>query len=174
MKGTGRVLWITGLSGSGKSTLAQALLPYIQGPKVLLDGDALREALGVSDIHFDIHGRKKLAQTYGNLAKLIANQGITVLVATISLFHDIHLWNRVHLPGYLEIFLDVPLEECRRRNPKGVYPTSTSIPTQPIAGVEIPVEFPLEPHLRLPPHGDSSIDLHMAVSLVLESLEENI
>lgn len=151
MNKKGRVIWITGLSGAGKTTVARALLPHFSNQAVLLDGDDLRDVLGVSNDSFDTLGRKKLAQTYANLAGLLANQGLTVIVATISLFHDIHTWNRNHLPGYLEIFLDVPIEECRHRDNKGVYSTTGHTKTQPVAGIETPVELPLQPHLTFSP-----------------------
>lgn len=85
----GRVIWLTGLSGAGKTTLARALLKYLPRA-VLLDGDELREALGVATSGFDAASRKKLALTYARLAGLLARQGLTVVVATISLFHDVH------------------------------------------------------------------------------------
>jgi adenylylsulfate kinase len=117
----GRVLWITGLSGAGKTTLAKALLPHMGPRVVLLDGDELRTALNLADSGFDKESRKGLAFTYARLARMIALQRFTVVVATISLFHELHAWNRAHLPGYYEVWLDVPEEECRRRDPKRLY-----------------------------------------------------
>lgn len=140
----GRVIWITGLSGSGKTTLAKALQKKIPC-SILLDGDELREALDAANHGFDAESRKSLARTYARLAMLLAKQGFTVLVATISLFHELHAWNRQNLPGYLEIFLDVPEEERRRRDPKGLYAANTVN----MAGSQTQVEFPLDPHLRL-------------------------
>ena len=93
MTNPGRVIWITGLSGSGKTTLAKALQKELPG-SILLDGDELREALGSANHGFDVESRKKLAKTYARLAGLLARQGFIVLVATISLFHDLHAWNR--------------------------------------------------------------------------------
>lgn len=144
----GRVIWITGLSGAGKSTLAKALLPHLPGA-VLLDGDELREVLGAQSTGFDAESRKNLALTYARMAGLLARQGFTVLVATISLFHEVHAWNREHLPGYMEVFLDVPEEERRRRDPKGLYAAEAAGKLRHMAGKETAVELPLEPHVRL-------------------------
>ncbi len=148
----GRVIWITGLSGSGKTTLARALLKKIPGA-ILLDGDELREALGATAGSFDAEGRKKLALTYARFARLLARQGRTVLVATISLFHAVHAWNRENLPGYVEVFLDVPEAERRRRDPKGLYAGERKGLVTQMAGGGTAVEFPQAPHLRL----DSSV-----------------
>ena len=142
--GAGRDIWITGLSGAGKTTLAKALQQKLPGA-LLLDGDELREALGADGRSFDVQSRKRLAQTYARLAGLLACQGATVIVATISLFHDLHAWNREHLPGYVEVFLDVPEAVRRQRDPKGLY--AARVPN--MAGTGVQVELPLAPHLRL-------------------------
>lgn len=137
----GRVIWITGLSGSGKTTVAKALIPLLPGPAVLLDGDELRAVLGMAEAGYDRPSRQKLALSYARLAKLLAEQGLTVVVATISLFHAVHDWNRANQPGYLEVWLDVPEKECRRRDPKGLY-AAQQTDRQPLA-CEATAEFPL-------------------------------
>ena len=141
----GRVIWITALSGAGKTTLARALLEHLP-EAILLDGDELREALDTAHSGFDAESRKKLALTYARLARLLARQGKTVIVATISLFHEVHDWNREHLPGYFEVFLDVPQEICRNRDAKGLYAAEHSGETK-MVGSSISVEFPEQPHL---------------------------
>ena len=156
---TGRVFWITGLSGAGKTTLAKALQKAVPG-SLLLDGDELREALGSESRGFDAESRRQLALSYARLAGLLARQGATVIVATISLFHELHAWNRANLPGYMEIFLDVPEAVRRRRDPKGLY--AANVPH--MTGREVKAELPLAPHLRL----DGSEKLEGAVALVLE------
>lgn len=144
----GRVIWITGLSGAGKTTLARALLRELPGA-VLLDGDELREVLGAADSGFDPASRRKLALTYARLAGLLARQGLAVIVATISLFHEVHAWNRRNLPGYLEVFLDVPHEVCRRRDAKGLYAARDAGQAGSMVGSGAAAEFPLSPHLVL-------------------------
>ena len=156
---TGRVFWITGLSGSGKTTLAKALQKALPG-SLLLDGDELREALGASGQGFDAESRRRLALSYARLAGLLARQGATVIVATISLFHELHAWNRANLPGYVEIFLDVPEEVRRQRDPKGLYAANV----RHMAGNEVRAEVPLAPHLRL----TGNEDLEAALALVME------
>ncbi len=161
----GRVVWITGLSGAGKTTLARALLERLPGA-VLLDGDELREALGTANAGFDADSRKKLALTYARLAGLLARQGMTVVVATISCFYEVHAWNRENLPGYLEVFLDVPEELRRRRDPKGLYAAEKAGGTAGMAGSRLPVEVPRNPHIRL----DETVSIPAAVRRILAAL----
>lgn len=160
----GRVLWITGLSGAGKTTLARALQQALPGA-LLLDGDELREVLGADGQGFDAQSRRHLALTYARLAGLLARQGATVIVATISLFHELHAWNRAHLPGYVEIFLDVPEAVRRARDPKGLYAANA----RNMAGSEVPAELPLEPHLRLDGSQSLGEELALALDLVAEA-----
>jgi adenylylsulfate kinase len=162
---SGRVIWITGLSGAGKTTLARALVDHLP-EAILLDGDELREALGVFDRGFDTTSRKSLALTYARLAGLLARQGSMVVVATISLFHEVHAWNRDHLPGYLEVFLDVPEKTRRARDPKGLYAAEQEGRVTDMAGSALRVELPLSPHLRL----DGSQSLEESVRHILERM----
>ena len=124
MEISGQVIWITGLSGAGKSTLACELVTNLRRSSetvVMLDGDDLREALGVATADKENHGREgrlALAFQYSRLCRVIASQGFTVVISTISLFREIHAWNRANLPGYFEVYLQVPMEELRRRDPK--------------------------------------------------------
>ncbi len=144
----GKVIWITGLSGSGKTTVAKALLPKIANA-ILLDGDELRTVLNAENTAFDKEGRENLALTYARLAKLLADQGHIVIVATISLFHKVHEWNRENLPNYLEVFLDVSEDERRRRDPKGLYKAQESGKLENMAGLELQVEFPKNSHIHI-------------------------
>lgn len=144
----GRVIWITGLSGAGKSTLARALMPYLPGA-VLLDGDELRAVLGTPHTGFDRQSRLALAMIYARFCKLLADQGQTVVIATISLFHEVHAWNRAHMPGYLEVFLDAPEAARRARDPKGLYAAADQGQVAQMAGQDTAVDLPEIPHLIL-------------------------
>jgi adenylylsulfate kinase-like enzyme len=149
----GRVVWITGLSGAGKSTLAEALVSALRGagkPVVMLDGDALREVFGAVDAqHHGREARLGLALRYAQLCKTLADQGMTIVIATISLFREVHAWNRQHLPGYVEVLLDVPLAELRRRDPKGIYRRFDAGELQDVAGLDLAVDLPTAPHVHL-------------------------
>lgn len=144
----GQVLWITGLSGAGKSTLATEMAHRLRASGkavVMLDGDELRDVFGAATASKENHGcpaRLTLAMQYAHLCQVIAKQGLTVIIATISLFKEVHAWNRRYLPGYLETYLKVPLDELRRRDPKGIYRRFDDGQLQHVAGLDLPVDEP--------------------------------
>ena len=144
----GRVIWITGLSGAGKSTLAHEVVSNLRLANkavVMLDGDELREVFGAVAANTRNHGREgrlALAMQYARLCRIIAEQGLIVVIATISLFREVHEWNRANLPGYFEVYLKVPLEELRRRDPKGIYRRYDTGELTDVAGLDMPIDEP--------------------------------
>ena len=151
----GRVVWITGLSGAGKSTLAQEVVRRLREDAfapILLDGDEIRAVLGGASASGSQHTREArlaLGMTYARLAQVLALQGHVVVVATISMFREIHEWNRENLPGYLEVYLRVPVDERRRRDPKCIYERYDRGELAHVAGLDIPVDEPQQPHMVL-------------------------
>jgi adenylylsulfate kinase-like enzyme len=142
------VVWITGLSGSGKSTLAHEIVNLFREKGelvVMLDGDLLRDVFGAAVGNAENHGREgrlALAKQYAHLCRVLADQGLTIVIATISLFKEIHDWNRINLPGYFEVYLKVPLDELRRRDPKGIYRRFDAGELTNVAGLDLPVDEP--------------------------------
>lgn len=145
---SGEVIWITGLSASGKSSLSYEVADRLRSNKkivVRLDGDELREVFGATIMNAENHGREgrlALAKQYAHLCRVLADQGLTVVIATISLFKEIHDWNRINLPGYFEVYLKVPLDELRRRDPKGIYRRFDAGELTNVAGLDLPVDEP--------------------------------
>jgi adenylylsulfate kinase-like enzyme len=146
----GTVVWITGLSGSGKTTVARAVRDQFFGQRehcILLDGDEIREVIADPNTGYDRKSRLDNAYRICRFAKLISGQGNLVIVATISLFHEIHDWNRSNFPNYFEIFLDVPLPALQRRHPEALYSVGQKAAGENVMGVDIEPEFPVYPDL---------------------------
>lgn len=161
----GHVLWITGLSGSGKSTLSKRIAEKFQlsgKPIIRLDGDQLRDIFGSVSLEkksFNKNSRIELAFRYARLCRVLSLQGFDVVISTISLFKDVHKWNRENIPGYIEIYLDVPVSELQKRDPKGIYQRFREGEIQHVAGLDLPVDEPANPdiHLKWKP-GDRAED----------------
>ena len=147
-----RVIWLTGLSSTGKSAVARelrALLLERGVAPVLLDGDALREALPWPT-GYAREERLQLARFYGGMARTFAEQGHVVICSTVSLFHEVQAWNRAHVPGYFEVWLRAPAAELRRRDgDKRVYAGGRGA----VVGEQIAPEFPQAPDLVIDNHG---------------------
>jgi len=144
----GQVVWITGLSGSGKSTLALEFVAALRNHDhsvIMLDGDELRDVFGATATNPQNYGRESrlaLAMQYAHLCRVLAKQGHTVVIATISLFREVHSWNRVNLPDYFEVYLKVPVEELRRRDPKGIYRRFDAGELHNVAGLDLSIDEP--------------------------------
>jgi adenylylsulfate kinase len=159
------VYWITGLSGVGKTTVANALVQTLRQrgeATVLLDGDAVRAAIADPNVAYDVDSRRVAARRMCRLVAMFAEQGLQVVVATISLFHEIHAWNRQHLPDYLEIWLIG--REGKQLNKQGIAEHQNG----PVVGVDIPPEFPRDHHLSIENSGDSA-DLPLIVDQILQT-----
>lgn len=168
----GRVIWITGYSGAGKTTIAQGVRTRLREAgtaAVLLDGDTLREIFGRTNGHSKAD-RLPLAMTYAKLCRELASQGLDVVCATMSLFAEVHAWNREHIPNYVEVFLHVPFEELQRRDPKGLYARAASGALTNIAGLDLEVDEPAAPNLRIDNH--SGVSPERAITLILNHLGE--
>ncbi|MDR3527156.1 MAG: adenylyl-sulfate kinase [Rhizomicrobium sp.] len=158
MNQAGRVIWITGLSGAGKSTLAALLQHALQQAGqavILLDGDEVRSVMPLGD-RFDREARLALALSYGRLCRLLALQNYTVICATISMRAEVYAWNRQNLPGYIEVFLDVPARLRAARDPKRYYARLENEGLGDFAGHDQAVDEPPSPDLRLVPEESES------------------
>jgi glutamine kinase len=158
---TGRVYWITGLSGAGKTTTGRELWRRLRAAGrsvIFLDGDVTREVIAEDLGHSTTH-RRRSAMRNARLCKLLSDQGTDVVCATISLFHEVHHWNRENIPGYCEIYLRVPIEELQRRDSKGIYAAGSRGDLRDVVGLDIPAELPKSPDLTLDNYGvlDTSV-----------------
>ena len=148
-----RVVWFTGLSGSGKSTIANLVEQklFARGYHTfLLDGDNVRHGLN-RDLGFTEADRVENIRRVVEVAALMAEAGLVVLVSFISPYRAERQMARERLaPGeFLEVFVDTPIEECRRRDPKGLYAKADAGQLQNFTGVSAPYEAPFSPDLHL-------------------------
>lgn len=145
-------IWFTGLSGSGKTTLAFALRDALSAQErpFVIDGDVLREGLS-RDLGFTIADREENVRRAAELAKLLFNTNATVIVALMSPFRRGRDFARSLFPEgrFYEIYLETPLSECERRDPKGIYARARRGELQDITGADAPYEAPIQPDLSL-------------------------
>jgi bifunctional enzyme CysN/CysC len=151
----GATLWFTGLPGAGKSTVAAAVEERLLAagqPAFLLDGDNLRHGLN-GDLGFDEHARTENVRRTAHVARLLAESGTVALVSLVSPYAADRLAAAaLHAAddlGFLEIFVDAPLELCEQRDPKGLYARARSGELAGLTGVGAPYEAPAEPDLVL-------------------------
>jgi bifunctional enzyme CysN/CysC len=147
------VLWFTGLSGAGKSTVANLVERrlHAQGRHtMILDGDNVRHGLN-RDLGFTEADRVENIRRIAEVAKLFIEAGLIVLVSFISPYRAERMLARecVEDGEFLEIFVDTPVEECRRRDPKGLYRKADAGQLRNFTGVDAPYEAPLDPEIRL-------------------------
>ncbi len=147
---TGAVVWILGLPSAGKSRLAGSLAARVRVggiPSLLLDGDEVRAALDPAP-GFDEASRTAFYRTLARLAALAAGQGLVAIVAATSNRRVHREEARRHWPGLLEVFVDVPLEECERRDTKGLYARARRGEAPSLPGIGAAFEPPEAPDFR--------------------------
>ena len=149
----GATLWMTGLPGSGKSTVAHGVETRLLAagrPTYILDGDNLRHGLN-GDLGFSAAHRAENVRRTAEVSALLADAGVVVLVALVSPYRaDRDRARAVHeargLP-FLEIHVATPLEECERRDPKGLYARARAGEISGLTGVDDPYEPPENPEV---------------------------
>jgi bifunctional enzyme CysN/CysC len=153
----GTTIWLTGLSGSGKSTVAgevERLLVESGRPAYVLDGDNLRHGLN-RDLGFSDDDRAENVRRVGEVARLMADAGIVALVPVISPFRAgrdaVRAAHAAADVPFIEVFVDTPLAECERRDPKGLYARARAGELSGMTGIDSPYEPPLAPELVLTP-----------------------
>ena len=148
-----RCLWFTGLSGSGKSTIANLLEKRLHADgrhTYILDGDNVRHGLN-RDLGFTEEDRVENIRRVGEVAKLLVDAGLIVIVAFISPYRAERQLARSLFDGgeFVEVFVDTPLEECERRDVKGLYAKARRGELKNFTGIDSDYEAPLEPEIHL-------------------------
>jgi len=167
----GTTVWFTGLSGSGKSTIADAVaeeLLMAGRPAYILDGDNVRHGLN-ADLGFSAADRSENIRRIGEVARLMADAGLVVLVPVISPYRaDRERARAIHATAgldFVEVFVDTPLELCEQRDPKGLYAKARAGQLTGMTGIDDPYEPPDAPDLRVRP-----ADLGQQVAAVVATI----
>ncbi|MBR1163833.1 sulfate adenylyltransferase subunit CysN [Bradyrhizobium elkanii] len=147
------IIWFTGLSGAGKSTIANIVdqkLFAMSRHAMLLDGDNLRHGLN-ADLSFSEVDRMENIRRAGEAAKLMADSGLIVICSFISPHRSERDMVRslVSKEEFVEVFVDTPIEECARRDPKGLYSKAKSGKIKNFTGIDASYEAPIRPEIHL-------------------------
>lgn len=164
------VLWFTGLSGAGKTTLADGVYEELvsRGCSVeRLDGDIVRKIFPQTG--FDRTSRDTHIRRIGYQAGRMENHGITVIASFISPYRESRRFVRDHCRNYIEVYVSTPLEECEKRDPKGLYRRARAGEIEDFTGISDPYEKPEEPEIEIDTTGKT---IETSVHEVLRKLEE--
>jgi adenylylsulfate kinase len=172
---SGFVVWLTGLSAAGKSTIASHVAGELEGRGLLvdrLDGDIVRERL-TKGLGFSKEDRDENIARIGWVASRLARAGAVVVVSAISPYEEARQGARrlteEHAP-FVEVYVATSLEECERRDPKGLYARAHAGEIKDFTGVDDPYEEPVSPELRLDTEGRTPEESAAAVIRTLEQL----
>ena len=153
------LLWFTGLSGSGKSTLANLveIALHKQGLSTyILDGDNIRQGIN-KDLSFAPEDRTENIRRIAEISNLMLNAGVITLAAFVSPYikDREEVQQIVGLDNFIEIFVNTSLEECERRDVKGLYKKARSGEIKNMTGISAPYEAPINPDLEIITDGQS-------------------
>jgi adenylylsulfate kinase len=172
--GRGVTVWLTGLPGAGKSTLASAIAELLRehAEVEVLDGDELRKTIS-SDLGFSRGDRDQQGRRVGYIAELLARHRVLALVPVIAPYAQtreaVRAHHERHGSAFLEVYVSTPVQECARRDPKGLYARAAAGEITGMTGVDDVYEEPQQPDLRL---DTSHLEVAEAARQVLNLLRE--
>lgn len=171
MKQKAFTIWMSGLSGAGKSTIANALEKrlYAMGKKtMLLDGDNVRMGLN-SNLGFSDEDRVENIRRIAEVAKLMNDAGLIVITAFISPYrHDRENAKQIIGDGFREVYVSTSIEECEKRDVKGLYKAAREGKIAQFTGITSPYEIPEHADVVVDP---AEMDVETCVNHILEQLK---
>ncbi len=168
------LIFFTGLSGSGKSTIASALEKklFSKGIKTyVLDGDNIRNGIN-RDLNFSPEDRSENNRRIGEISKLFIDAGVVVLAAFVSPYRKDRRFikNTVEPDNFIEVFMNTSLEECERRDAKGLYKKARSGEIKNMTGISAPYETPLNPDIEILQQSSVEADVNYLYNFIEEKL----
>lgn len=163
MTKSNKLIWITGLSGAGKSSVSKILYQNIKRNlpnTIVIDGDMIRDITG-NDLGHNLEDRIKNAYRIVKFCKYLYDQDMNVICSTMSLYKEIHEYIYTNFDNPLLVFLDVSMDELKRRNQKGLYSNSKNV-----TGIDLPYDEPTNTRYVLKLENNS--DINKTVEKILE------
>ncbi len=169
------LMWFTGLSGSGKSTIANAVETSLFKKRVhtyALDGDNVRKGLN-NNLSFSPEDRTENIRRIAEVANLMLDAGLVVLAAFVSPYikDRENIKRIVGETRYIEIFINTPIEECERRDVKGLYAKARSGEIKNFTGISAPYELPVDPAIEI---DTTKVTVEESVAIILNKIEEKL
>jgi len=165
------VIWLTGIPGSGKTTLALELQKYYKQkdlPVEILDGDEIRKTLS-KDLGLSPEDRKEHNRRIIFLAQILAKNGITTIVPLISPYRETREFARKEIPNFVEVWVKASVDECIKRDPKGLYKKALAGEIKNLTGLQAPYEEPKNPEILL---DTEKHNIEESLKLIISSLKK--
>ncbi len=169
------LLWFTGLSGSGKSTIANAVEKALFERGIhtyTLDGDNVRKGL-TNNLSFSPEDRSENIRRIAEVANLMTDAGLVVLAAFVSPYQKDreNIKTIVGPEKYVEIFVNTPIEECEKRDVKGLYAKARTGEIKDFTGISAPYEAPVNPDVEI---DTTQVSVEEAVSIILNKIKNKL
>jgi len=147
------VIWLTGIPASGKTTIALELKKFYEKKGLalaadILDGDEIRKTLS-KDLGFSPEDRKEHNRRVIFVAKILAKNGVTTIIPLISPYRETRDYARKEIPEFVEVWIKASVDECKKRDPKGLYKKALAGEIKNLTGLQAPYEEPQNPELVL-------------------------
>ena len=171
-KDKGLVIWLTGLPCSGKTTISKNLEKYFLRSKKkvqVLDGDILRKGIN-SDLGFSKKDRDENIRRVAYIAKILAENGINVIVAFVSPYEKMRSFARKVCPNFIEVYIECDIEECKKRDVKGMYKKALTGEIEDFTGVQDPYEIPKNPEILV---NTKKENIKQGVDKIIEYFEKD-
>lgn len=172
MEQRGVTLWFTGLSGAGKTTISAVIAQKLRDAKYkleVLDGDVVRTNL-TKGLGFSKEDRDTNVRRIGFVANLLTRNGVIVIVSAISPYRAVRDELKEKIGSFVEIFVNAPVEECEKRDVKGLYKKARAGEIKQFTGISDPYEPPLTPEIECRTDLE---ELDESVEKVMSYLKEN-